>query len=61
METTYYDPLIGAGMSALIQTNTKVIFLESPGSLTMEVQDSPAIVAAARAAEQDIVVMLDNT
>jgi len=61
IETTYYDPMIGAGISELIQSNTKVIFLESPGSLTMEVQDSPAIVAAARGAEQDIVVMLDNT
>jgi cystathionine beta-lyase len=61
IETTYYDPMIGSAISELIQSNTKVIFLESPGSLTMEVQDSPAIVAAARAADQDIVVMLDNT
>ncbi|WP_432452727.1 MULTISPECIES: cystathionine beta-lyase [unclassified Agarivorans] len=61
ISTTYYDPLIGAGISDLIQANTKVIFLESPGSLTMEVQDAPAIVAAARQANHDIVVMLDNT
>jgi cystathionine beta-lyase len=59
IETTYYDPLIGAGIAALIKPNTKVIFLESPGSLTMEVQDVPAICAVAK--QHDIVVMLDNT
>ncbi len=59
IETTYYDPLIGAGIRALIKANTKVIFLESPGSLTMEVQDIPAISAVAKA--HDIVLMLDNT
>ncbi len=59
IETTYYDPLIGADISALIKANTKVIFLESPGSLTMEVQDIPAISAVAKA--HNIVLMLDNT
>ena len=59
IETTYYDPLIGADISALIKANTKVIFLESPGSLTMEVQDIPAISAVAKA--HHIVLMLDNT
>lgn len=59
IETTYYDPLIGAGISALIKANTKVIFLESPGSLTMELQDIPAISAVAKA--HHIVLMLDNT
>ncbi len=59
VETTYYDPLIGAGIEALIQPNTRAIFLESPGSLTFEVQDVPAIVAAAKA--RGLVTILDNT
>jgi len=57
--TTYYDPLIGAGIEQLIQENTRVVFLESPGSLTMEVQDVPAISAVAH--KHDCIVMLDNT
>ncbi|MGL3823405.1 cystathionine beta-lyase [Sphingopyxis sp. R3-92] len=57
--TTYYDPLIGAGIADLITPATKLIFLESPGSLTFEVQDIPAIVAAARA--RGVLTMLDNT
>ena len=61
IETTYYDPLIGAGIAGLIRPNTKVIFLESPGSLTFEVQDVPAIVAAAKAADHEIVTVIDNT
>ena len=59
VETSYYDPMIGAGIEALIKPNTKVIFLESPGSLTMEVQDVPAIAAIAH--KHNCVVMLDNT
>lgn len=59
IETTYYDPMLGAGIQALIRPNTRVIFLESPGSLTMEVQDVPAICQVAKA--HDIVVILDNT
>ena len=57
--TRYYDPAIGAGMSALIGPATRAIFLESPGSLTFEVQDVPAIVAAAQAA--GVVTLIDNT
>jgi cystathionine beta-lyase len=57
--TTYYDPLVGAGIAELIRPETKLIFLESPGSLTFEVQDIPAIVAAAR--ERGVLTMLDNT
>lgn len=57
--TTYYDPLIGAGIAALIQPNTRVIFMEAPGSLTFEMQDVPAIVAVARKA--GITTILDNT
>ncbi|MFQ5775976.1 MAG: cystathionine beta-lyase [Kiloniellaceae bacterium] len=59
VETTYYDPLIGAGIADLIRPNTKAVFLESPGSLTFEVQDVPAITAAAHAA--GAVVIMDNT
>ncbi|MDX1539403.1 cystathionine beta-lyase [Arsukibacterium sp.] len=59
IETTYYDPQLGAGIAGLIQANTKVIFLESPGSLTFEMQDIPAICAVAQ--QHKIVTMLDNT
>lgn len=59
VETTYYDPLIGAGISALIRPNTKVVYVESPGSLTFEVQDVPAIAKAAHAA--GALVLMDNT
>lgn len=59
VRTTYYDPLIGAGIEALITPETKLIFLESPGSLTFEVQDVPAITAIARA--RGVLTMLDNT
>jgi cystathionine beta-lyase len=59
IETTYYDPLVGAGIAELIRPETKLIFLESPGSLTFEVQDIPAIVAVAR--ERGVLTMLDNT
>ena len=55
----YYDPLIGAGIADLFTERTRAILLESPGSLTMEVQDVPAISAAAR--ERGIVTVLDNT
>lgn len=57
--TTYYDPMLGADIVKLIQPNTKVIFLESPGSLTMEVQDIPAICQVAQA--HNIITILDNT
>ena len=59
VETTYYDPLAGAGIAGLMRPNTRVVFLESPGSLTFEVQDVAAIAAAAHAG--DAVVILDNT
>ena len=57
--TRFYDPLIGAGIEALIGPATKAIFMESPGSLTFEVQDVPAIVAIAK--RHGLVTMLDNT
>jgi cystathionine beta-lyase len=59
VETTYYDPLIGSGIAALIRPNTRVVYCESPGSQTMEVQDIPAIAAAAHKA--GAVVIIDNT
>ena len=57
--TRYYDPLVGAGIRDLLLENTRAILLESPGSLTMEVQDIPAICAVAR--ERGIATLLDNT
>lgn len=59
IETTYYDPLIGGGISALMRPNTSLVFVESPGSLTFEVQDIPAIAEVAH--EHKAVVMMDNT
>ena len=59
VETTFYDPLIGDGIADLIRDETRVIYMESPGSLTLEVQDVAAIVAVARA--HKIVTMMDNT
>lgn len=59
IETTYYDPAIGAGIESLIRPNTKIIYLESPGSLTMEMQDIPAIVAVAK--RKNILTIADNT
>ena len=59
VETTFYDPLIGRGIEALVRATTRVIFLESPGSLTFEVQDVPAICEVARV--RGIVTAMDNT
>ncbi len=59
VETTYYDPLIGEGIRELIRPNTRVLFLESPGSITMEVQDVPTLCRIAH--EHDLITMLDNT
>ena len=56
---TYYDPLVGAGIAALIQPNTRAVFVEAPGSLSFEIQDVPAIAAAAHA--KGAVVLMDNT
>jgi len=59
VSTRYYDPLAGAGIEALIGESTRAIFLESPGSLTFEIQDVPGICAVAR--ERGLVTLLDNT
>lgn len=57
--TRYYDPLVGTGIASLIGDRTRAILLESPGSLTMEVQDVPGICAVAR--EHGVATLLDNT
>jgi cystathionine beta-lyase len=57
--TTYYDPAIGAGIEALMRPNTTAVFVESPGSLTFEIQDIPAVAAVAHAG--NAVVLMDNT
>jgi cystathionine beta-lyase len=57
--TEFFDPLTGAGIAALIRPETRAVLLESPGSLTFEVQDVPAIAAAAKA--RGVAVLIDNT
>ena len=57
--TEFYDPLIGPGIEALMRPNTSVVVVESPGSLTFEMQDVPAIAAAAH--RRGAVVVMDNT
>ena len=61
VSTTFYDPMIGGEIADLVQPNTKVLFLEAPSSLTMEVADIPAIVSAVRNINPEIVIMIDNT
>lgn len=59
ISTTYYDPLIGSGIAALMQPNTRAVFTEAPGSLSFEMQDIPAIAEVAHA--KGAVVLMDNT
>jgi cysteine-S-conjugate beta-lyase len=59
IETEYYDPLLGAAIEKLCRHNTQLIWCESPGSVTMEIQDIPAIARTAR--RLGIVTALDNT
>lgn len=59
VETTYYDPLIGAGIGALMRPNTTVVFTEAPGSQSFEMQDIPAIAEVAHA--KGALVVMDNT
>ncbi|OWW22372.1 cystathionine beta-lyase [Noviherbaspirillum denitrificans] len=64
ISTRFYDPLIGAGIAGLIQPNTRLVWTEAPGSVTMEVPDIPAICKAVRerrSGGQDIHVAMDNT
>jgi cystathionine beta-lyase len=57
--TTYYDPLIGAGIANLFQPNTRLVYLESPGSLTFEIQDVSVIARVAH--DKGALVLMDNT
>lgn len=59
IEVEYFDPLIGGDIAKQIKANTKIVFVESPGSLTFEVQDIPAIAAAAH--DAGVLVFMDNT
>ncbi|NQV59058.1 MAG: cystathionine beta-lyase [Alphaproteobacteria bacterium] len=59
VSTTYYDPAIGAGIAGLIQDNTRIVYVEAPGSQTFVMQDIPAIADAAHA--RGCTVMMDNT
>lgn len=59
--TSWFDPLIGADIAQLIRPETRVVFLESPGSITMEMHDVPAIVAAVRQVAPEAIIMIDNT
>ena len=59
--TRYFDPMIGSDIAELICDKTRAIWMETPGSLTFEVQDIPAICAAAKSKNPNIVTLLDNT
>src|SRR6478609_8494565 len=59
IKVVYYDPLAGAAIAEQFTTSTRAILLESPGSLTIDVQDVPGICAAAR--DRGVVSLLDNT
>jgi cystathionine beta-lyase len=59
IRTSYYDPLIGAGIGALVEPQTRAIYVESPGSLSFDMQDVPAIAGAAHA--KGALVLMDNT
>lgn len=59
IEIGYYPPEIGGGISGMFRENTRVVWCESPGSVTMEVQDVPAIAEAAH--RRNALVVLDNT
>ncbi|HKY85643.1 MAG TPA: cystathionine beta-lyase [Pseudorhodoplanes sp.] len=59
VETTYYDPLIGAGIAKLMRRNTRAVFVEAPGSQSFEMQDIPAIATVAHA--NGAIVLTDNT
>lgn len=59
IETSYFSPHAGADIAALIRPNTRLVFLESPGSLTFEVQDIPTVTTVAKA--HNLIVAIDNT
>jgi len=57
--TSYYDPLVGAAIGELLRPNTRLVFVESPGSLSFEMQDIAAIAKAAHA--RGAIMLMDNT
>ncbi|MEZ5926518.1 MAG: cystathionine beta-lyase [Hyphomicrobiaceae bacterium] len=59
VEVEFYDPMLGAGLAAKLKPNTQLIYAESPGSQTFEVQDLPAISAVAKS--RDLFLLIDNT
>ncbi len=59
IEAEYYDPMVGGDIAKICKDNTSIIFLESPGSFTYEVQDVPAIAEVAKA--KNILTIIDNT
>jgi cystathionine beta-lyase len=59
VETTYYDPLVGAGIASLMKPNTRAVFVEAPGSQSFEMQDIPAIAQVAH--DKGAMVLMDNT
>ena len=59
VEVVYYDPTIGAAIEEMVEANTSLIFMESPGSMTFEIQDVPAIVSIAR--NHNITTVIDNS
>lgn len=59
VQVELYDPYVGAGISKLFKSNTRMVWMESPGSMTMEIQDVPAIVGAAT--QHSILTGIDNT
>jgi len=59
IEVSFYDPLIGADIASLIRDNTRMIFMESPGSATFEIQDVPAITSVAL--DRGVITAIDNT
>src|SRR5260370_74084 len=59
IQTTYYDPLIGTGIAGMFRPNTRAVFVEVPGSQSFEIQDVPAIAAAAHS--RGLTVLMDNT
>jgi cystathionine beta-lyase len=59
VETEYYDPLVGAGIERLVRKNTRLVYTESPGSQTFEMQDIPAIAAVTKAL--GLWLLMDNT
>lgn len=59
IETSYFDPGIGSGIAAMIRSNTRLVYCETPGAQTMEIPDIPAIAAAAH--DRGCLMMLDNS